>query len=285
MMPNPSLRPSGEPLMRASMIMRIARQGLLVALVLALALPTYPATGRAAVVAPTLVGPSNGSELPKMTATLSWQLPTGATQYHLQVIPALNDGPGVNVIRGAASEFVVPPPPEWYGLLPGMSYTWRVRATDRATFAPEDDPSWSPWSDTWSFRTPTTTSSVVQVVTPAEGTQITAEPSTLTWSHPDPAIIYFEVQVSGDSGFDTSATASSFVWWNLVHDGVAMPANAWTTSALEPGSQYYWRVRPRVQGDGTPLAWSQTFSFRTTFGNTARMLSRCGRWRHARCPD
>lgn len=39
------------------------------------------------------------------------------------------------------------------------------------------------------------------------------------------------------------------------NDGLTQPLNSWTTRALTPGVTYYWRVRPRVQGDGTPVAW------------------------------
>ena len=35
------------------------------------------------------------------------------------------------------------------------------------------------------------------------------------------------------------------------------PAPQWV------GSTYYWRVRPRVQGDGVPVDWSDTWSFTT----------------------
>ena len=48
-----------------------------------------------------------------------------------------------------------------------------------------------------------------------------------------------------------------------------MPLNSWGVPAsfpLEPGTRYYWRVRPRVQGNGTPPAWSALFFFTTPGG-------------------
>jgi len=40
--------------------------------------------------------------------------------------------------------------------------------------------------------------------------------------------------------------------------GGATPVNSWQTPVLQHEATYYWRLRPRVQGDGTPVAWSQT---------------------------
>ena len=108
--------------------------------------------------APKLNGPPNGTALQSMGAiTLSFQLPAGATQYQVQVTPFNGDGPGANLIRNAESSFTLQPPVLGIGpyvMLPGMTYTWRIRATDSAVSAPETDPSWGPWSDPWSFTTP-----------------------------------------------------------------------------------------------------------------------------------
>ncbi|MCX6020981.1 MAG: thermonuclease family protein, partial [Chloroflexi bacterium] len=213
--------------------------------------------------APTLTSPDAGARLPGLEAALSWSLPTGTTQEQLQVLPANNDGPGVNLIRNAKGSFTVPPPPTWYVMLPGMSYTWRVRVTDKATFASEDDPAWGPWSEVRTFRTPAPSSEGIVPVAPPNGSQLTAVgPITVQWAHPNPSIFYYEIQVSGDPLFnDNPATAVSFVWSNLVHGGVTNPPNSWRTPALQPTQRYYWRVRPRVQGDGTPVAWGPIFCF------------------------
>ena len=41
------------------------------------------------------------------------------------------------------------------------------------------------------------------------------------------------------------------------------PTATWCRTAfpLEAGEIYYWRVRPRIQGDGDPLPWSATYVF------------------------
>ena len=76
-------------------------------------------------------------------------------------------------------------------------------------------------------------------------------------------VYYYELQVSADPQFRTGADAVASVWWNLVHGGVSSPANSWRTPPLEANAAYYWRVRPRVQGDGDTVPWSVTFTFET----------------------
>jgi methionine-rich copper-binding protein CopC len=213
----------------------------------------------------TLTAPATGLQLMTFDVKLGWTLPAAATQYQLQVVPFNNDGPGVDLIRASESSFAVPAPPNWYGLLPGMSYTWQVRFSDKASFADEKDTSWGPWSEMRTFFTPTATSSGMKAVSPANGASVSgAGPATLTWSHPNPVIFYYEVQVSTDKNFITTAGQSvAPIWWNLVHGGVSKPANSWTTPALQAGKTYYWRVRPRVQGNGAAVEWSDTWSFKT----------------------
>jgi hypothetical protein len=195
--------------------------------------------------APVLGAPSGGEQLTSFGPTLQWTLPSGSTQYHLQVIPFGNDGPGVNVIGNAAETFALPPPPEWYGLLPDMSYSWRVRSTDAVTAVSEDDASWGPWSGAGTFRTP---SVATASVTPF-------------------------AQVSKDPGFGTEA----FLYSELRHGGITVPTNSYQIPSafpLEPGTTYFWRVRPRVQGDGTKLPWPAPSSFRTPApGNLSLIVS------------
>lgn len=80
----------------------IAARLILVALVTAIALlEGTPAPSEAAITtAPTLTGPAEGATLTNFGPTLTWTNPSGATQYHLQVIPYNNDGPGVDVHIG-----------------------------------------------------------------------------------------------------------------------------------------------------------------------------------------
>jgi hypothetical protein len=235
-------------------------------------LPVYSQV-TAITVAPTLLDPTAGETVPSFGPTLSWQNPTGTTQIHLQVIPINGDGPGADVrISTAATTFAVPPPPRWFGLLPDMTYTWRVRASDASGTAALDDTSWGPWASA-PFRTPVLNSSTISLTAPAPGSQVTSLMPTLVWANTNTNGYYYEVQISKDSTFNTDpAIATAMVYWELRHGGVTNPPNSYTVPnawPLEPNTTYYWRVRPRVQGDGTPVAWSSSSNFRTGAPSTA----------------
>jgi Tol biopolymer transport system component len=218
--------------------------------------------------APLLIAPAREATLPSVgPLELRWNLPAGATQYQVQVLPANGDGPGLNLIRGAESSYTIPAPVLGTGpyiLLPGMRYVWRVRATDKPDFAPENDRAWGQWSEIWEFTTAQPSSAGITPETPPDGGVVATAGTQLVWRNRDPAVFYYEVQVSGDPRFDPDpATATSFVWWNLVHSGMTEPPNSWRTPPLAPGTTYYWRVRPRVQGGGIPVAWGPTWRFTT----------------------
>lgn len=89
-----------------------------------------------------LTSPAQASTLAGLTVTLDWTSASGATQYEVQVAPFENDGPAVDQIQSAARSLTIPAPPTVYLLLPAMTYTWRVRSTNKATAATIDDPSW-----------------------------------------------------------------------------------------------------------------------------------------------
>ncbi len=109
-----------------------------------------PATAPAA---PQQPGLRDGTILSSVgPVTLNWQVAADAAQFHLQVVPSSGDGPGVNVIRSGAGRFLIPAPPEWYILLPDMTYSWRVRVSAATNTIAEDDPSWSSWSPKCSSR-------------------------------------------------------------------------------------------------------------------------------------
>ncbi len=219
---------------------------------------------------PSLGGPAHGGTLPALSAALTWSTPEAFTQYQLQVIPANNDGPGLNLIRNRETSFVVEAPDVDKGpyiLLPGMSYSWRVRVSASTTGLGENDPGWDAWSEPRTFRTPVRDAARITLIAPANGAASTAAAQALRWENSDRDVFYYEVQMSPDPNFETDpAKAVSFVWSNLVHGAIATPRNSWTTPALQPNTRYHWRVRPRIQGDGIPVAWSQRSTFTTAGG-------------------
>ena len=222
---------------------------------------------------PVLKSPQAGAPLTSLATTLSWSRPPGTTQYHLQVTPANNDGPGINIIIAdpalvSAASFSVQAPAFGKGpylMLPGMSYSWRIRVTSSTSSIDENSILWGAWSESRKFRAPPPSSTTISAVSPANGITVTSTgPLPLQWSNTATDIFYYEVQVSGDPTFNMDpATGTSFVWQNLVHGGVTNPPNSFLTPELPPNTTIYWRVRPRVQGDGVPVDWSATWSFMT----------------------
>ena len=222
---------------------------------------------------PVITGPPNAQTLENWTVHLAWNNPAGTTQVRLQLLPYNGDGPGLDIYAGSpTTSFDIPAPPDWYGLLPDMMYTWQIRTSAAASYAEGTDPSWSPWVQA-SFRTFTVTSSSLSAAAPAPGSTVDTLTPTLQWSSVNPRLWYFEVQLSRDPDF-----ANAFVYSNLIHGGVTNPPNSYTVPSaypLEAGTTYYWRVRPRLQGDakqldsvgnGTQrlsLAWSTLYTFRT----------------------
>lgn len=117
--------------------------------------PTAPAS-------PTLASPSNGSTNVGLNPPLTWNASTGASTYRIQVSTtssfstALLDQAGMSGTTFAAS-----------GLSNGMTYYWRVNATNASGT--------SGWSGTSSFATiasapaPDTTKPTVSITVPANG--------------------------------------------------------------------------------------------------------------------
>ncbi len=224
---------------------------------------------------PTILGPAGGYLAQNFAPALRWLVPGGTTQFHLRVVPANNDGPGINLIISdqaevAKGEYQVAAPDMAAGsnfvLLPGMSYRWEVRVSNATRALDENASEWGPWSR-GDFRTPGPSSATISAASPGPGSRVGSLTPALTWNNSDNRIFYYEVQLSRNASFDVDpATATAPVYWELVHGGVSQPANTYKVREsfpLEPGATYFWRVRPRVQGDGAPVEWSQTWSFQT----------------------
>lgn len=241
-------------------------------LLLLLCLPGPYPTAAAITATPTLNSPIDGETVTTFGPTLTWANAPGVTHYHLQLTPAGNDGPGLDLLSGSVNRnaletvFNVPAPPRWYGLLPDMTYTWRVRVSDAPEPVSLTDSSWSPWAER-RFRTPTAGSEGLEALTPGTGETVTTLTPTVQWGHNQRDLYYYEVQLSRDPTFNTNpAIATAGVHSLLIHGRTTTPANSYTVppaSRLDDNATYHWRVRPRVQGDGTPVAWSIHFSFST----------------------
>ena len=217
---------------------------------------------------PTLTQPPMG-DASSMGPLLKWTQPPGTTWFQVQVIPFNEDGPGINLVIGdgalvQAAQYQVLGPnfgsadPN-YVMLPGMTYLWRVRTSTVLTNPTEAD--WSAWAVS-SFKTPPAGSSTITRVAPPFFGEVRTLTPTLTWANSNTAVFYYEVQVSKDYEFGPNA----FLYSEYVHGGASTPANSYVVPEafpLEAGEIYYWRVRPRIQGDGDPLPWSAINVFLT----------------------
>jgi hypothetical protein len=216
--------------------------------------------------------PLDGSTLPSLATTLSWNNPAGTTQFQVQVLPLNMDGPGIDLIIGDPAQvnsatYQVTPPVMGQGnyvMLPGASYTWRVRVTNKSGSIASNDPSWGPWSTIRTFKTPKPNGGSITL------NPVTASATpTVSWKDSNTANFYYEVQMSADPTFNVDPnTATAAVFWNLVHGGISNPLNSWTVPSAFPlpKARIYWRVRQRVQAtplgaDEPGVAWTATGSF------------------------
>jgi hypothetical protein len=228
--------------------------------------PARPASWSAsAQVAP--LGPASGSLVEQVNPMLSFRLPPGAQQVEIMLIPASNPSGGVSIVQPAATEIALPAPPHWYWMLPGTTYYWRVRASNQAGDLPREHPSWTPWSDTWSFRTPMPGGESVYPLQPAPHAVADSLLPTLVWGDTTGTNFYYEIQLSRDPNFVTDPLAArAMVYWEVRHGGFSSPRNSYTVPSgypLTPGVTYYWRVRPRSGDNPASVGWSKTWSFIT----------------------
>jgi len=200
--------------------------------VLAMVLPLLaapPAPAEAVVGKVTLTSPANGAALPNLALDLRWDLPQGATQITLQVVPSNNDGPAVDLALAAINRYTLPAAVFGAGpyvILPGMSYQWRVRASDAATSLGQQDPAWGPWSEWATFKTPAPSSSQITAGAPVQNAKVAGlTPTKLLWANPTLDIFYYELQLSRDPFFGEYGAFFS-VYHNLLHGALSTPANS-----------------------------------------------------------
>mgnify|MGYP001569827298 CR=1 FL=1 len=212
---------------------------------------------------PALTGPPDG-EVTGLGPLLTWSNPNGTTQIHIQVIPINNDGPGIDLIRNAETGYQVAAPVMGVGnyvMLPGMTYSWRVRTSTAAKALGAADPGWSNWA-AGAFKTQPPNNRFITPTGPPDGFVVAGLTPTVSWDNVQRDIFYYEVQLSKDQNFGPNA----FLYWELRHGGLTTPVNSYRVPdnyPMEPNTTYYWRVRPRVQGDGQPVEWSTAYMFST----------------------
>ena len=231
--------------------------------------PAAPIWSAAATTQP--LSPANGAMTSTITPSLSWVYPPGASQFELALTPAGNEAARTSIIRPIASSFAIPGPPEWYGMLPGNIYYWRVRASSSSGYTPPDSPSWSEWSPVMSFRTPIPPASgTISPRSPAPGERVDSLTPIIVWESRDSNLFYYEVQLSKDPQFTMDrGKATTMVYWETRHGGMTSPPDSYTIPAsfpLEPNATYYWRVRPWVAGALAGANWSPTWDFTTPHG-------------------
>ena len=195
----------------------------------------------AGLMAPTLTSPANGATgiLPNGAGnppSLTWQAVTAATVYAVQVA----GDPGFTALvfsRPDVTGTTAPAP----GLERGVTYYWRARAGDGAT--------WSAWSDAWSFSTKPLEAPTL--ADPADTADTVPLAVRLTWQAIPEATVY-SAQLANDNTFANPL---------LARDDLTTPQ---ATAALQPGGTYYWRVRAGIPtGGGNGLRWSNWSAVRS----------------------
>ena len=146
--------------------------------------------GLSAAANPVLRDPNAGATVLGFDPVLSWSNPNGATQTHLQVLPASFDGPGLDLYSGSpATSFRIPAPTQWYGLLPDMTYVWRVRVGYDAESLDLNDPRWGPWI-LESFCTPKVNSETITADNPPLRAVVSSLRPILRWSNTQSGVSY-----------------------------------------------------------------------------------------------
>lgn len=241
--------------------------------------------------------PLPGKGFPQGSLDLGFQadIPYGTKNMVIELIPApdketgIPNSPGVGPLHITNTEvinkirregFILPAPKLGKGpyvQLPGMTYTWRVRVSPDPHQPFQDGPGWEILDATPVLKIPNKgRGEIKDHSAPRDSERITFPvlagdettnnlTPTLRWQDGNTDVFYYEVQVSKDPTFNNDLqTATAAVQWNLIHGGQTNPLNSYKAAPLEPGTTYYWRVRPRIQGDGTPAEWSTIASFKTS---------------------
>ncbi|MCX6011446.1 MAG: hypothetical protein NT134_04205, partial [Chloroflexi bacterium] len=176
-----------------------------------------------------------------MNISLDWETLPGATDYQWQLnyetdFSSLPDG-----FEGTTQSSSV----HLADLEPATTYYWRVKAIE---------PTFSPWSEKWSFTTSLgRTVTAPNLHSPEAGASGVSVSPIFQWSAIAGADSY-ELMVSTSATFDNPTI--------LKTDGYALPSTAWQCNiSLNYDTTYYWKVRA-VSADSCS-AWSAVSAFGT----------------------
>ena len=186
--------------------------------------------------------------------------------------------------------------------LGGQSYTYKVKMSplkepliDQDGKPNWDDPRWNEF-EIWPGKktkipvqtvtefTPPPTSGSISDKYPADRATVDTLTPLLQWDDAKTNQAYYEVRITESSNrypdgeFIVDPTkAVAAVTWEIIEGGITKPENSYNIKpdyALGPGKEYSWQVRPRVQADGKPVAWSKTWTFRTSADATVKQDAR-----------
>ena len=179
---------------------------------------------------PSLIAPIADTELHSPSVKFTWSPVTGATGYRVQIGPDSTfaktniDDSTLTTTSKSVSAFIE-----------RKTYFWRVAAKNAK--------GWGNFSQTESFvvaRVP----GVVNLISPATGTNTNSSDVTFTWDNPGLATVAYWLEVSTDSKFATHFHSDT------INDAATTSEIIMGTDFL-PGHQYFWRVS--AQND---IGWS-----------------------------
>ena len=201
---------------------------------------------------PTLSAPSDGEHGVSLQPTLEWARVTGAVSYRVQV----SVDPGFRNLHTDETRVATTSVALSRALSPDTVYWWRVCASTQERTGS--------WSDTDTFSTVAASIAVAPkaptLYSPANGATGMSTTPTLTWNPVSGATSY-RVQVSTDPSFSTPHT-----------DEAGLTASFLTTTRLNAGTPYWWRVQASNSKAGNG-DWSDAWRLTTALPSTTKTLA------------
>ena len=199
--------------------------------------PAYSFSVASGLLDPTdLISPADGATIVGTAPKLIWNDTGEALEYFVELFDSSDlVQPIFGVSSGLReSEIMVP----WH-LDSQAAYYWRVRSLSTTGV-------WSIWSPAWNF---TIDSSIIALLSPADGTFVLPERLVLEWQIHAGAVRYY-VLIDDNSDFSSVAVSS---------DSIEAPSFT-IPDSLEDAKTYHWKVAP-VDQTGAIGVFSITRSF------------------------